>query len=428
MRILLGYTPDGLHPETAECVANLLPGAERVDVSGDTFAYWRAVEERWTGDDDLMVIEQDIVIHDQVLPQFGECPGDWCTFAYPIFNSGQRLIQGLGCARFSAALQRKVPAAEFLTDGRIAHPDGEGVPWEFLDLVIANRLRTGHGLKPHVHEPDVTHLHDYTGAPVIGRSGTPWGDHPRDSPLAVYHRPVKVLHDPAPRPPAIQVYGAAMSPVSSADDAARLANALTARYLNDDGTSRDVPAQLDLERPAAVRFGSDKIQQGYLPSYLRIAAGIGTAGRACEVGVWQGDSLQMWQALFPGGIVCGVDIDERALWPREADQVIASQDDPELPARLAAISPAGWDLIVDDASHQGELTAATFALLWPLVVPGGWYVIEDWFVGFGKHPLFPGDGSMLRTVESLLWLLEDPRGETESVEFRYGMAILRKRA
>jgi len=60
------------------------------------------------------------------------------------------------------------------------------------------------------------------------------------------------------------------------------------------------------------------------------------------------------------------------------------------------------------------------------VVPGGWYVVEDWFVGFGNHPLFPGDHSMLRTAESFLQLLAAPGGEVESVTYRYGMIILRK--
>src|SRR5215467_7785983 len=174
MRILLGYTDDGLHPATAAQVA-AIPGVEMVDVRADDFAYWRAIEQRWAGEADLLVIEQDMVIHGQVIPQLEACPGQWCTFAYPIFNSGQRLTQGLGCTRFSAALQRKVPAAEFAADGRLRDLDRgqDGVPWQFLDLVIAERLRIGHGLRPHVHSPDVEHRHDYSGPPSLpGRDGT----------------------------------------------------------------------------------------------------------------------------------------------------------------------------------------------------------------------------------------------------------------
>jgi hypothetical protein len=36
------------------------------------------------------------------------------------------------------------------------------------------------------------------------------------------------------------------------------------------------------------------------------------------------------------------------------------------------------DLIVDDASHTYEQTKASFEILFPLLQPGGIYLIEDW--------------------------------------------------
>ena len=36
------------------------------------------------------------------------------------------------------------------------------------------------------------------------------------------------------------------------------------------------------------------------------------------------------------------------------------------------------DLVVDDASHTYEETRASFEFLFPLLSPGGVYVIEDW--------------------------------------------------
>lgn len=167
----MGFAGDGLHPDTLSTVS-ALNGVEIVDMSGDDYAYWDAISERWDGTDDLLIIEQDIVIHGGVLPQLRDCPGDWCVFPYPIFG-GERLTQGLGCTRFSAALQRKVPVTDFETNGRLLQldiPVGPGVlldgierrfPWPFLDVIIATRLRTGYGLAPHVHSPDVEHRHGY---------------------------------------------------------------------------------------------------------------------------------------------------------------------------------------------------------------------------------------------------------------------------
>lgn len=42
------------------------------------------------------------------------------------------------------------------------------------------------------------------------------------------------------------------------------------------------------------------------------------------------------------------------------------------------------DLVIDDASHDLELTRGSFDALFPMVRPGGAYVIEDW--GWGHFP------------------------------------------
>ena len=42
------------------------------------------------------------------------------------------------------------------------------------------------------------------------------------------------------------------------------------------------------------------------------------------------------------------------------------------------------DLVVDDASHTYEETKASFEFLFPLLRPGGIYVIEDW--SWAHHP------------------------------------------
>jgi 8-demethyl-8-alpha-L-rhamnosyltetracenomycin-C 2'-O-methyltransferase/8-demethyl-8-(2-methoxy-alpha-L-rhamnosyl)tetracenomycin-C 3'-O-methyltransferase len=173
-----------------------------------------------------------------------------------------------------------------------------------------------------------------------------------------------------------------------------------------------------------VRFATDKAEHGYLPTYLRIAAELGPAARVCEVGVRAGHGLDMFQALFPEGLVAGVDRDAGCRWPPGTVPVICGQDDPELFVHLGNYSLA-WDLIADDASHDGNLTTATFRLLWPLVAPGGFYVIEDWMVGL-PH-VWPEHGtSMLTCVQGLLPLLT--RGsDVEDITCRYGLAVLRKR-
>jgi len=171
-----------------------------------------------------------------------------------------------------------------------------------------------------------------------------------------------------------------------------------------------------------VRFATDKTGHGYLPAYLRIAAALGPAANVCEVGVEHGHGLDMFQALFPAGLICGVDANGGARWPDGTITVICDQDSDTLPGKLAQHAQA-WDLIVDDASHDGTLTTATLRLLWPLLAPGGYYVIEDWMTGLG----WPGwDDSMLTCVQGLLPLLTRD-GDVEDITCRYGLAVLRKK-
>ena len=172
-----------------------------------------------------------------------------------------------------------------------------------------------------------------------------------------------------------------------------------------------------------MRFTTDKVQHGYLPSYLRIAAELGTSARVCEVGVHQGRGLDMFQALFPDGMVAGVDVNAGSRWPDGTVAVISAQDDPSLFTLLGNYSLA-WDLFVDDASHDGNLTIATMRLLWPLLAPGGYYVIEDWMVGLPDWPGF--DDAMLLAAQGLLTLLTRD-GDVEDITFRYGLAVVRKR-
>ena len=112
MRVLCCYT--NMRPQTKAALDKYATGYEaeyvgnlEYDLDND-YAYWREVKRRWNGTEDLVIIEHDIEIGQDTLQGFAECPGDWCTYAYPIIDKQTWLAYGLGCARFSARLQRAV--------------------------------------------------------------------------------------------------------------------------------------------------------------------------------------------------------------------------------------------------------------------------------------------------------------------------------
>jgi cephalosporin hydroxylase len=169
---------------------------------------------------------------------------------------------------------------------------------------------------------------------------------------------------------------------------------------------------------------TDKETLGYFAYYRQAAELIGPAGRVLEVGVDHGGSLLMWQELFPDGLVAGVDNSLNAVWPEGTVKIAADQASEQMAAAAAAASPSGYDLVVDDASHIGKLSARTFDLLWPLVRPGRWYVLEDWAVGY--LPQYGFDSSMLRLAESFLTKLGFD-SEVDEIRYRFSHAMIHKR-
>jgi len=105
-----------------------------------------------------------------------------------------------------------------------------------------------------------------------------------------------------------------------------------------------------------------------------------------EIGIFKGGSLLMWRDYFNNGAIVGLDVNEVKIEDdsRRISTYKGFQQNTALLSELAnEAAPNGFDIIIDDGSHIGELTAITF---WHLfenhLKPGGIYVIEDWRTGF----------------------------------------------
>lgn len=90
-----------------------------------------------------------------------------------------------------------------------------------------------------------------------------------------------------------------------------------------------------------------------------------------------GESARMWVEAFPKGRVVVLDDNPgRSEVPDRCELVIGDQADKQLLTGLAE-RYGGFDVIIDDASHIGRLTRQSWEILWPHLLPGGWYFIED---------------------------------------------------
>lgn len=140
--------------------------------------------------------------------------------------------------------------------------------------------------------------------------------------------------------------------------------------------------QLPLEQ-----YESDKIASRYLERYDPIfEPWLEKKIVLLELGIDKGGSLLLWRDYFPLGTIVGIDIQlPKGFQPTERIHLFeGSQADPQFLSRVANdIAPEGLDIIIDDASHIGELTKIAF---WHLfdnhLKPGGMYVIENWGTGY----------------------------------------------
>lgn len=181
-----------------------------------------------------------------------------------------------------------------------------------------------------------------------------------------------------------------------------------------------------------VELYTDKGENGYVPTYEALARTLPQDVAICELGVYQGGSLLMWQAMFPqASVIVGVDINPTSNWPQGTVKVLADQQDPTLPNQLQfilgseALGKTHYDLIVDDASHEGHPTYKSLQHLWQLVAPGGYYVIEDWCVGFDTFPAH--DDSMLSLAMMLLNMFDTPETDVHFITYSYGLIVIRKK-
>lgn len=147
----------------------------------------------------------------------------------------------------------------------------------------------------------------------------------------------------------------------------------------------------------AERYDTDKAQhEHYLRSYEQYFQPLlDQEVKLLELGIYKGGSLQLWRDTFSKGLIVGLDLNAVKI-EDESGRIRmyqGQQQDRELLDRIAQENaPDGFDIIIDDCSHIGELTRISF---WHLfdhhLKPGGIYVIEDWSTGYWNS-FFDGVG------------------------------------
>ena len=143
--------------------------------------------------------------------------------------------------------------------------------------------------------------------------------------------------------------------------------------------------------------------------------------RVMELGIYDGGSTAFWYELFGPQKHVALDIEDRTdpsyfrryVESRGLDGRIKTywKTDQTDKARLRTIVETEFDgpldLVIDDASHFYRQTRASFEALFPLLRPGGLYIIEDWAWGHCPKYIAPdhpwaGEEPLTRLVVELI--------------------------
>nr|WP_285854311.1 class I SAM-dependent methyltransferase [Paenibacillus elgii] len=135
--------------------------------------------------------------------------------------------------------------------------------------------------------------------------------------------------------------------------------------------------------------------------------------------MFSGGSIALWNEIFKPDTMVGIDLQpcqendyfsKYLLESNAADKIHrywdTNQSDKKRIVEICTRHMGqGIDLVLDDASHLYEPTKRSFEALFPLLRPGGLYIIEDW--NWAHTASFQKDTSVWRNETALTQLIFD---------------------
>lgn len=152
-----------------------------------------------------------------------------------------------------------------------------------------------------------------------------------------------------------------------------------------------------------IKHGTDKASQhpvfghDYMRHYEKIFGPLREkAIKLLEIGVGSGESIRTWLEYFSQAKIYGVDkVTNTNDWNTPALKsherytfVGGDQTDPTMWKCLMADHGDQWDVIIDDGGHCNNQIIEAFKSMWPYIVSGGLYCIEDLGVSYGAGSVF----------------------------------------
>jgi predicted O-methyltransferase YrrM len=163
--------------------------------------------------------------------------------------------------------------------------------------------------------------------------------------------------------------------------------------------------------------------------------------RILELGVFKGGSTALLALTRKLGLLTAIEksprpldslarfIEDRSLSDRVRVHYGVDQGDVRLLEEIVRSdfgdSP-NLDCVIDDASHDLELTRTSFSTLFPLLRPGGIYIIEDWAWGHFVFARKRDGPSLARLVVELMLTMPYAQGLVHDIVVNQFYAVVRR--
>ena len=172
-------------------------------------------------------------------------------------------------------------------------------------------------------------------------------------------------------------------------------------------------------------FDSDKFEHGLIEEYKSILRPlVYRPVTLLEIGVFKGGSILYWDSYLkhPGSRIIGVDLSVPDI--EASDRVFLHECDQNNREGLIRIAKTyeQFDIIIDDGSHQKKETQTCFETLYPFLKVGGYYVIEDWAVGYFDKEI-PQYAGMVKVITDIVAELPELGFETVRIILEPGKAM-----
>mmetsp|Transcript_46103 Transcript_46103/g.76196 ORF Transcript_46103/g.76196 Transcript_46103/m.76196 type:complete len:326 (-) Transcript_46103:138-1115(-) len=156
--------------------------------------------------------------------------------------------------------------------------------------------------------------------------------------------------------------------------------------------------------------------------------------RLVEIGVADGRSMKAWQTYFTHAELFGIDSEHDQKQPKSLYQrgpnhpatwcslYRGDQGDTSFLTSFLRDTGGRFNIVIDDGSHLPDHQRISFEHIWPAVVPGGMYIIEDVETSYWKSSAsvygysLQGQPSIVEHMKTV--------ADTINREFRHGKSTL----